>query len=174
MTLNISPSQDPAYLAYLRQSGVEQNQVQAEAKARIASMQRALQRRLPTYAEAEKRGLQQTSDNWENNGLFRSGGRLVAQQHVSNDVARQRLEDVAQTQEGIAGTQSDLASRLADLQRQRAEAEYEARYRIGMGDSPLSKMAMGLDPGSTPQFDAQFGSLPKATQDFLRALGAIH
>lgn len=122
-----SPYADPSYLAFLRAQGMSESEAVGEAQRRIATLRRGLTMRLPDYAEQEKRGQEQIGNSYEDNGLFRSGARLVAQQRLSNDVAGQKLGDVANTQDSIAEAQAQQAQAVAEIRRRTAEQELATR-----------------------------------------------
>jgi hypothetical protein len=138
VTFNMPPATDPAYLAFLRQTGVQEQDLGAEAAARISSLNRALQRHLPAYADQKRQAEQGVADSYEERGLYRSGGRLRDQVDAGNAVDRNRLEDIANTQDQSAGVNADLARNIADLRRQAAERELATRDAIGHQAPPMS------------------------------------
>jgi hypothetical protein len=138
VTFNLPPATDPAYLAFLRQTGVQEQDLGAEAAQRISSLNRALARHLPAYADQKRQAVQGVADSYEERGLFRSGGRLRDQVDAGNAVDRNRLEYIANTQDQSAGVNSDLARSIADLRRRAAEQELATRETIGHQAPPMS------------------------------------
>src|SRR5438105_7689269 len=124
---DFSPSQDPAYLAFLRAQGYTEAQARADAARRTGVLDRQLAAALPGYADQERLGIQQVAGNAESNGVLNSGKTLVDEQQVGTDVGRQ-LNDF---QSGILNQKdqinSDLERQIALARQQAAEQALNAR-----------------------------------------------
>lgn len=128
----LSPYQDPAFLAYLRASGVEESDVNGEAMWRVGAIQRARGRKLPRYDDQLERGQESIGNEYEDRGLLASGSRVVAQQRQANDVARDRADYLAEGDEDIAGVYRGAAQDVAGIRRRTMEEELDARNRVGL------------------------------------------
>lgn len=127
MALSLTPATDPAYLAFLRAQGIEESDAMGEIDRRVSSLTRGLTRRMPVYADRAERSQEGVTSDFEDRGLYRSGARLVAQQRAANDVERDRLEDIAGTQDGVADAYAGGARTVAALRRQQTEQELSTR-----------------------------------------------
>jgi hypothetical protein len=134
MALTLTPASDPAYLAFLRSSGVQESQTQAEAQRRISQLQRGLARRAPGYAEDSRLAQRNIGEDFEGRGLYDSGRRMTDQADAAAAVGRRQAEDAAQTGDSISDTSVDAATTIARLRRDRAEQELQSRTRIGLTD----------------------------------------
>lgn len=133
MPLALTPATDPAYLAFLRAQGIEESEAMGEIDRRVSSLTRGLTRRMPVYSDRNERSMESIGLDFEGRGLHRSGARLVAQQRAANDIDRDRLEDVATTQDNIAGAYGQGARTVAALRRERAERELDSRSYLTGG-----------------------------------------
>ena len=101
------------------------------AQHRIDTLNRADKRAMPEYDAQQERALDNTRQDFQSRGLFRSGRRLFEQARDTGDIERARLDQLARTQDQI----TDL-----DLQAMLDQAAI-ARER---GDASLAQLA---DPG---------------------------
>jgi hypothetical protein len=88
----IPGANDPSYLAYMRQMGVDEANLNILTGHRVNSLTRQLGRALPVYAEKKEVAMRDTGSSFEDRGMFRSGGRMVAQADVGRAVDRERLD----------------------------------------------------------------------------------
>lgn len=117
----------------MRGQGIDESDARGATAQRISALQRALNLRLAGYGPQEQQELQKVSGNYEDRGLFRSGQRLVDQQNASNDIERQKLGDIASTDDQIAQSQQELASQIAKIRRGTADATLESSYNQQLG-----------------------------------------
>lgn len=125
-----SPSEDPAYLAFLRQQGYSEAQAKADAARRMGILDRQLAEQLPNYADQERLGIQQVQGSAEANGVLKSGKTLVDAQQVSTDVGRARNAYESNVSDQRDQIISDLTRQIADYRRQQAENALNARGNI--------------------------------------------
>lgn len=134
MALTLTPAMDPAYLAFLRASGVQEAEASAEADTRISQLRRGLNRRAVGYQEDARLTNRAVGEDYENRGLYESGRRVSDQADAAAMIGRQRLDDEETTGDQISNTTNAAASTIARLRRQRAEEELNSRTRIGLSD----------------------------------------
>lgn len=127
-----SPYQDPAYLAFLRQQGVQESDLVGEAAYRIAGLQRQRARQLPRFDDRMREEPERISDDFENRGFLRSGANMVAQARSRRDILRDRGDFEAGIGDSISDLNRTAAMGVADLRRQRAEEELNARSRVAL------------------------------------------
>lgn len=146
MALTLTPAMDPAYLAFLRSSGVQEAETSAEASRRISQLNRGLTRRSAGYAEDSRLAVRDVGEAAEERGMFNSGRRISDQNDAAAAVGRRQAEDAAQTGDDVSNTSYDAATAIARLRRQNAEAELDSRTRIGLADrhNGISGFVRGL------------------------------
>lgn len=126
-----SPTTDPAYLAFLRAQGLNESDIQGTIAQRTDTLNRSLQRKLPQIDTQEGIDLRRTASDWENRGLSLSGGRLQAQQEVSNEALRQRNEAIATARGAAADLDLQGAQSVARSKVNTAEQEMYVRGTLG-------------------------------------------
>lgn len=123
----VSPSEDPAYLAFLRAQGYTEANARAEANRRTGVLDRQLAAQMPTYDDQLRLGLENTAGSAEASGVLNSGKTLVDQQQVATDVGRARNAYEAGVADQKDTVIADLTRQLADIQRQNAEVALNTR-----------------------------------------------
>lgn len=121
--------QDPAYLAYLRSSGLVNDQALASYNRRTAAMQAALQAALPGMqrdAATEQRNLAGSN---ESRGMLASGGYLRDAAELADRQLRQRNAAIAGVAGDIGNEADQLAATIAENQRRAAEVGLDAANR---------------------------------------------
>lgn len=108
---------DPSYLAYMRQMGVEEANLNILLGHRVGAFTRELGRGLPAYATMRERAITDQGNSWEDRGMFRSGGRQKAQADAALDVDRERADWEAGIRDQIAESYITTAMEVAELRR---------------------------------------------------------
>lgn len=116
-----SASADPAYLAYLRGSGVEEAALQNVLGTRIGALTRQLGRELPAYADKRDQAVENAGLAAESRGFFRSGQRMTDQARAGLAVDRERNNFEANIRDQMAELYGTNAMDIARLRQQLAE-----------------------------------------------------
>lgn len=126
----VSPAEDPAYLAFLRAQGYSEQQARADANRRTGVLDRQLAMQLPQYADQQRLGQEQVAGNAESNGVLNSGKTLVDQQQVATDVGRQQNAFETNISDQKDNIISDLTRQIADARRASAEQALTSRANV--------------------------------------------
>lgn len=102
------PSEDPAYLAFMRAQGYNEAQAKADVARRTGALDRELANQLPQFDDQERLGIKNVQGSAEANGVLNSGKTLVDAQQVSTDIGRQRNAFEA----GISNQKDDMIAQL--------------------------------------------------------------
>lgn len=129
---------DPAFLAYLRQFGIDESDINVLAGVQTGALERELARALPAYAEQRKDVIRDTGANYESRGFYRSGNRVDQQAENARDVDRDMQDYQARIYDQIREIQLNAAMDIAALRRQLMEqgltyAQADALARAEMG-----------------------------------------
>lgn len=116
-----SLGQDPAYLAFLRTSGINQADASATAQNQLDAINNELQRRLPDLAFQGELAQKQIAGNMESRGILRSGERFVAGADQARQQGLQQAQLVGTAGDQQAAIRLQLAQQLAAIQRNVAE-----------------------------------------------------
>lgn len=114
-------AEDPAWLAFLRTSGLEYDQAAADMSRRSAAINTALGLDIPEIEEQGKQARRGIDNSFAARGVFESTarkdrlGEQEAQQ--TSQIGRRRLDAVNQ----VGGLEGDLAGTVAGIQRRGAE-----------------------------------------------------
>lgn len=130
--------QDPAYLAYVRAAGLENQQAVANYNKRQAALQAALQGNLQQQQFEAPISQRNLAGSYEARGISRSGERLRGQAELATRQQQAQQQAVQNTAAGISNEAGTLASTIAQNNRQAAEAGLDAatrlaQYRQGTG-----------------------------------------
>lgn len=117
---------DPAYLAYMRQLGVDEGNIGLMTGFHADSLQRKLGRALPSYAEQRTNAIRGAGEEAEQRGMFRSGRRITNQAQAGRDVDRERMDFEAGIRDQIGELYLNAAMDVANLRRQFLEQGYDA------------------------------------------------
>jgi hypothetical protein len=130
---------DPAFLAYLREFGIEESMINTMTGFQVGSLERELARALPAYAEQRANTIRDTGSEYEGRGFYRSGGRVNQQAENARDVDRQKMDYEAKIYDKIRELQLGAAMDIAALRRQLmergltyAQADAIARAEAGL------------------------------------------
>ena len=127
-----SPAEDPAFLAFLRASGLDESEIRGEVDYRTAMIKRAAARQLPQFATALQRGQENISTDFENRGFLQSGARQVAQTNQASDVLTQQGDYLAGVQDNLSDINRTAMQKIAGLRRQGLEQNLDARSRVSL------------------------------------------
>lgn len=126
----VNPTNDLIYQSMLRGAGFDRSSAQAQAAYARQQLQSQLQAQIPLFAQQQKEGIVNEGEAAAARGAARSSSRLQAQNDVVSDTAQRESAFRA----GIADKQAQLSFGLQDqlnqIDRQKAEAEIEARQRL--------------------------------------------
>lgn len=117
---------DPAFLAYLRQFGIDESMVNIMSAHNISKLERELGRALPMYAERRSNAIRDTGAGYESSGLFRSGSRIVGQAEAARGVDRERDEFQARIYDQIRDEVLQAMNQVAALRRELLEQGYDS------------------------------------------------
>ncbi len=118
---------DSTLSAFLRQMGVGEQAIYAEARQRADQAQRQYARSIPQWQNQEREAVEEVQDNAEARGVYRSGATVRNVALARNEVALRQNEALALSQDAQDAYALDAARRIADLRRQTAEQELAAR-----------------------------------------------
>jgi hypothetical protein len=121
MGLQVDPiaAQDPSYLAFMRGAGYSEAEVMAELARKQGGLQRQLERSAPRFADQLRQAGTGVARDFQNRGLYSSGGRMVQQTDAENEVRRAQQD----FNFGIRDQQGDLTSQaMRDIASQRQQA----------------------------------------------------
>jgi hypothetical protein len=124
--VTIPGANDPAFLAYLRQFGVDEAMVNLMAGHNISSLERELGRALPAFAEQRADAIEGVGSNFEGRGFFRSGSRITGQADAGRKVDREREDFQAKIYDAIRSELLAAASEIASLRRELMERGFDA------------------------------------------------
>lgn len=117
----IPGANDPTYLAYMREMGIDEANVNILTGHRVNSLTRQLGRALPAYADKRKEAIRGAGYAAEDRGMFASGLRMRDQTEAARDVDRERLDFEAQIRDSIGEIYMTSAMDIAQLRRQLME-----------------------------------------------------
>jgi hypothetical protein len=123
---------DSALSAFLRQMGVQEQGIYAEARQRSDVAQRQYARSIPMYQEQEREAVENVQNDAEARGVYRSGATARNTALARNAVALRQNEALALSQDAQDAYALDAARRIADLRRQTAEQELAARSNAAL------------------------------------------
>lgn len=125
----IPAAADPTLAAFLRSMGIAENQAWQNANAEALFVRNAYDRQVPVFQEQMRAAEQGITDDAETRGVLASGATATNVATARGNILRQ--QQIAQGEAGdqYARIQLDAVNKIADIQRQRAEAEMEARLR---------------------------------------------
>lgn len=114
-----------AYIAFLRQLGLQEDQARAAAEQQKSEISRRLTMRLPEISQNFDRSRQNLSASLEGRGVLRSGE--TDRRMAENRQAEQGATADAQTAaaEGISGVERATANQVGQLRTQAAEKEQQ-------------------------------------------------
>lgn len=114
-----------AYLAFLRQLGLQEDQARAAAEQQKSEISRRLTMRLPEIAQNFDRSRQNLSASLEGRGVLRSGetDRRMAENRQQEQGANADAQTAAA--EGISGVERATANQVGQLRTQAAEKEQQ-------------------------------------------------
>lgn len=135
----IPGANDPAYLAYMRQMGVDEANVNALTGWRVNSLTRQLGRALPAYAERREHAIRDTGIEHEGRGMYRSGARISGQAEAARAVDRQRMDYEAGIRDEIGELYLRTAMDVAEIRRNLVEQglDYAAADVIARAEAGL-------------------------------------
>lgn len=107
----------PALAAYLRQMGVEEQNIYAEQRIQTDLAKRQYDRSLPEWAERTRAAGQSVLDNAEARGVYRSGATIEGAARARAAVTRQQQEQLAQVGDQSIAYGLDAARRIAAIRR---------------------------------------------------------
>lgn len=130
---------DPAYLAYMRQMGVEEADINTLTGFRVGALTRQLGRALPAYAERRETAVRDTGRAYEDRGMYSSGARHDAQAEAGRAIDRERLDFEAGIRDEIGEMYLTTAMDIASLRRQLMERglDYAAADVIARAEAGL-------------------------------------
>lgn len=121
---------DPAYQAFLRQSGVQQQNLRDEILARIDQTNRERNRAAQGFQLQKDEGVKNVGLDFEGRGLYSSGTRRGAQGELVQKIDyTMQNEDAART-DALNEQNRRAEQQLAELGQRRAEEEIAARNRV--------------------------------------------
>lgn len=114
-----------AYIAFLRQLGLQEDQARAAAEQQKSEISRRLTMRTPEIAQNFDRSRQNLSASLEGRGVLRSGetDRRMAENRQQEQSAMGDAQTAAA--EGISGVERATANQVAQLRTQAAEKEQQ-------------------------------------------------
>lgn len=112
---------DSTVSAYLRQMGVDEQNLYSEARGQADQARRQYQRSLPAWAEQERSAVEGVENDAEARGVYASGATARNVALARNAVALRQNEALALSQDAQTTYALDAARRLAELRRQAAE-----------------------------------------------------
>lgn len=111
----------PALAAYLRQMGVEEQNIYAEQRIQSDMARRQYARTLPDWQERIRAAGQNVMDDAESRGVYRSGATAEGVARATAQVGREQQEALAQVGDTQTAFALDAARRIADIRRRNAE-----------------------------------------------------
>lgn len=118
---------DSTLAAFMRQMGVNEQDIYAESRERADMAKRQYERSLPMWAEETRTAVKGVDDDAQARGVYASGNRLRDSAYAQYGVALRQNEALAMSQDQQTSYALDAARRIADLRRQAAEQELAAR-----------------------------------------------
>lgn len=133
-TDSVNPNENPAFRAFLRQSGVAGARANAAIAKRLEALDRTKTRRLEDIELNQRRRSESIDTDFESRGLFSSGRRIGEHAELQVDVGRERgrfLEDLQlQLDEIEEQRRRGAASRAAAIARARNRARRQAEIDL--------------------------------------------
>jgi peptidoglycan hydrolase-like protein with peptidoglycan-binding domain len=121
---------DPKYLAFMRMSGVDEANIRNEIQARIDQTNRETNRAAAGFAQRKTDQTRQIGLDFEDRGLFGSGGRMTQQADASAKIDYDRQMEEAARADALANANRSAEQDLAKIAQNRAEEELNARSRV--------------------------------------------
>ena len=112
---------NPAYLAFVRELGIEDAEAATDVTTQTDAIGRMLAKRLPRITDAGTRQREGISGGFESRGLLRSGQHEIALARQRSDEGTDAADTIDAGAEQVAALQSELARRRAAAARRRAE-----------------------------------------------------
>jgi hypothetical protein len=122
---------DPAYQAYLRQSGVQQATIKDEILARIDTANRERNRAAAGFQMQKDTTTKNIATDFEGRGLYSSGVRQSQQADASGKIDFQMQQEDAARNDALTEANRRAEQQLAELGQRKAEEEIAARNRVG-------------------------------------------
>lgn len=107
----------PALSAYLRQMGVEEQNIYAETRIQNDLAQRQYDRSVPEWQERTRAAGQSVLDDAEARGVYRAGATIEGAARARAGVTRQQQEQLAQVGDQAISYGLDAARRIAAIRR---------------------------------------------------------
>lgn len=126
---------DPAYLAFLRQMGVDESQINSTAAYRVGALNRQIDRQAPQWDQQSKLAGEGVDNDYESRGMLNSGKRFIKRAEATTDVDRQRLDWEAGIRDQIGEQYITSAQDIADLRRQAAEQAIAAAQATAIANA---------------------------------------
>lgn len=123
MTMTGPGATNPAYLAYLRALGMQEETARAVALRNIAAINRQVQTQTPEIARLGAIQRARIGDSFEARGVFRSGMRQQRQAEAGASELYRVGSLHGNAADRIGAVQSGLDTTISDLARQRAERQ---------------------------------------------------
>lgn len=120
----------PAYLAFMRELGIEDALDRSDAQTGIDRLLRRRDMALPEIAEQGEYAREGISGSHEDRGLYRSGSHEVALARQRAAEGRMAARVEADTAEGVDDMSMDLERRVAARRRRTAEAGLTAADQL--------------------------------------------
>lgn len=139
---SLNPTEDPAFLAFLRAQGIEEAELANTVAQRLGIIERTRNVAIPRLQEDEARAVQRVADVFENRGLFRSGQRLLRQSEVAQAFGRRRADLEARLADQGASLIQQLTAQIAANRRQAAEEALAAQQRTAVAAAQTGQVVI--------------------------------
>lgn len=120
---------DSALAAFLRQMGVEEQNILAESRLRSEISGRQYTRSIPVFENQEREAVEAVQGDAEDRGVYRSGATVRNTALARNEVALRQQEALASSQDQQDIYALEAARQISGLRRSAAEQELQARTR---------------------------------------------
>lgn len=123
--------EDPAFLAFLRMSGVSEANLRNEIIFRTEAAQRAVNRAAAGYEQQKAQAGRNIGLSFEDRGLGNSGEQFRQQGESAAGIDYNRQSNEAQSNDALSLANMQAQNSLAELAQKRVEEEMAARERVG-------------------------------------------
>lgn len=124
------PLQDPAYLAFLRASGFDDEHLKKETMAQQAEIEAKKTLRRQGFAQQLMASRGEVQDSFQDRGLYSSGARMQTDTRAIANVGQQQAEYEQGLNQQGAGLSRDLEYGLAKSAGQRGDEALTAADRV--------------------------------------------
>ncbi len=132
---------DPGFQTFLRTLDSRRSMVEANKNRKIAGLLARRQLEMAEFGIQEEQQLGEVDDNFEDRGMFRSGGRLEDRADVIQNVNADRARSEFNLAEESSAANRSAASELAGLSTLQVQEENAARGRITQRELAMAAQA---------------------------------